>query len=292
MILLDLNQVMISNLMQQIGNHKNTKIELNLVRHMVLNSIRANNVKFRSDFGEMVICCDDKNYWRKEIFPYYKALRKEDQKKSEVDWTEVFKCLNTIREELKEYFPYRVIQIDHAEADDVIASICFEFEIGEDIEHEILILSGDKDFQQLQCLDHVKQYDPIRKTWLKCKNPEEFLWEHIIKGDRGDGIPNIRSSESCLVERVRQKPVTQKKLDQWLPSLVLTGGNPESVFDEEEVKRYKKNEKLIDLRNIPNEIRQQVLEKYYEQGGKSKIKLQNYFIKFRLKQLNQHYSEF
>lgn len=79
MIILDLNQVMISNLMAQIGNHTNIDIDENLLRHMILNTIRALNMKFKNEYGELVIACDDKNYWRKDIFPYYKAKRAEDR---------------------------------------------------------------------------------------------------------------------------------------------------------------------------------------------------------------------
>ena len=148
MILLDLNQVMISNLMMQIGNNRNNEIEEDLVRHMVLNSIRLYKGKFGKQYGELVICCDDKNYWRKQIFPYYKAHRKSDREKSPLDWNKIFTVLNTIRDELKESFPWRVLQIETAEADDIIGTLCHRFGkiLKADDDEPILILSGDKDF--------------------------------------------------------------------------------------------------------------------------------------------------
>ena len=150
MILVDMNQVMISNLMAQIGSHHNVEVQEDLVRHMVLNSLRGYRNKFAGDYGELVICCDDKNYWRKRIFPYYKANRKKYRSQSELDWSSIFNCLNAIRDELKEHFPYKVMQIDTCEADDIIATICHQE--GSHLlngSEMILILSGDKDFIQL-----------------------------------------------------------------------------------------------------------------------------------------------
>ena len=213
MIIVDLNQTMISNFMAQIGNHTNIKIEEDLLRHMILNSIRGYNAKFRYEYGEMIIACDDKRSWRKNLFPYYKANRKKAREKSEIDWNSVFDVLNRVRDELKEYFPYRVIQIDTAEADDVIGSLCHEF--GNSLE-KILIISGDKDFKQLQSYMNVKQFDPVRKRWLEEANPERYLKEHIMKGDTGDGVPNFLSKDDTFVTASRQKPLRSDKLSKWI----------------------------------------------------------------------------
>ena len=40
MILVDMNQVMISNMMMQIGNHQNAQVDENMLRHMILNTLR------------------------------------------------------------------------------------------------------------------------------------------------------------------------------------------------------------------------------------------------------------
>ncbi len=160
MQIVDLNQVMISNFMAQIGNHHNIKIEEDLLRHMILNSLRSYNAKFRNQYGEMVIACDDTRSWRKNLFPYYKANRKRDREKSELDWNAVFEILNRVRSELKEFFPYRVIQVETAEADDIIGTLCHQFG---NTSEKILIISGDKDFRQLQTYMNVRQDDPVRK---------------------------------------------------------------------------------------------------------------------------------
>lgn len=284
MIIVDLSQVMLSNLMMQIGNHTNAKIEENMVRHMVLNSLRSYKTKFGEEFGEIVIACDNTNYWRKQLFPYYKANRKKNQEKSELDWKAIFECLNKIRAELKEYFPYRVIDVESAEADDIIATLCNNY--GQFNEKDILILSGDKDFIQLHVHSHVKQYDPVRKKWVSHSNPNRYLIEHVLKGDSGDGVPNVLSSDNCFVIGERQKPLTQKKMDA-LIELGLDG-----KFDHSLARNYMRNKHLIDLSMIPEEIKEKIKESYEGQSDKGRDKLFNYFIANKLKNLMESIGEF
>ena len=274
MIILDLSQVMISTLMAQIGNHHNAEIDENLLRHMVLNSVRANRRKFADEYGEFVIACDSRHSWRKDVFPFYKANRKKTRDESELNWTMIFESLGKIRDELKEYFPYRVIQIDGAEADDIIATL-----VKENQDQRILIISGDKDFQQLQKYPFVQQYDPTRKKFIQCNAPTAFLKEHILKGDTGDGVPNFLSEDNCLVVGVRQKPVSAKKLAYWLPQ------EPDVFCNSYMLRNYKRNQQLIDFEFIPTEIQQAVVSIYNEQANKGREKLFNYFVQFKLKHL-------
>jgi hypothetical protein len=280
-IIVDLNQVMLSNLLMQLGNHTNAQLEENMVRHMILNSLRSYRTKFCDEYGEMVIACDNTNYWRKQLFPYYKANRKKNQENSEMDWKSIFECMNKIRAELKEYFPYRVIDIESAEADDIISTLVriHSFE-------KLLILSGDKDFIQLHTYGNVKQYDPVRKKWITHDDPDRYLAEHILKGDSGDGIPNVLSSDNCFVVGERQKPLTQKKIDS-LIDLDLDG-----KFDHSLARNYMRNKQLIDLRMVPQEIGAKVVESYDKQEGKGREKLMNYFIANKLKNLMESIGEF
>lgn len=288
MIILDFNQVAIANLMTSMGGDK-TQVNENLLRHMILNTIRFNKVKFEKEFGELVIACDDKNYWRKAIFPYYKAARKKHRQESGLNWNEIFRVLNSVRDELKEFFPYRVIQIDHAEADDIVATLCKEF--GRDLGNNdpILILSGDKDFGQLQKYTNVKQYDPVRKKFLRQSDPYKFLLEHILKGDVGDGIPNVLSSDDTFVSDSRQKPIRSKFIDEVLAADWPIGA---PLFNEEIWRNYNRNKKLIDLEEIPQEISIDIMASFNAQASKSRDQLFNYFIKFKLKNLTEHISEF
>ena len=276
---------MLSNLLMQLGNHTNAKLEENMVRHMVLNSLRSYRQKFSAEFGEMVIACDNTNCWRKKVFPYYKANRKKNQEKSEMDWNSIFECMNKIRSELKEFFPYRVIDIETAEADDIIGTLVSKFGQELNTGENILILSGDKDFIQLHKYNNVKQYDPTRKKWISHANPDMFLKEHIMKGDAGDGVPNVLSSDNCFVVGERQKPLTQKRLSQYM-------GLDPSQYETIIAKNYERNAKLIDLSYTPDEIRTKVMEQYESQKGKDRSKLWNYFIANKLKNLMEHLSEF
>ena len=283
MIIMDLSQVMISNLMIQLGNHTNADIEEDLLRHMVLNSVRAYNVKFKDEFGEMIIACDAGNNWRRQVFPYYKANRRKNREKSEINWTVVFETLNKVRDELKDYFPYRVIRVDGAEADDIIGTLAQTYG---NTNEKILILSGDKDFVQLQAYMNVQQFDPVQKKWRKTNDVDKFMKEHIIRGDTGDGVPNFLSADDTFVVGARQKPISQKKLDQWLNS------DPKEFCDEKMLRGYLRNQQLVDLNFIPPDIKKEVLVQYEQQAGKGRDKLFNYFIERRLKLLLESINEF
>ena len=284
---------MVSNLMKQLGNHTDAKIEEGLVRHMVLNAIRSYKQKFGEEYGEIIIACDDKNYWRRKIYPYYKANRKKSREESDIDWTTIFECFNKIRDELKEYFPYRVLKVDTAEADDIIGTLAQQYGsylVGHDT-IKILIMSGDKDFIQLQKFANVKQYDPVRKKFISHKNPELYLKEHIMRGDTGDGVPNFLSPDDVFVTKGRQKPIRQTNLDKWVNQSPETFGDIELIGDTM-VRGYKRNESLIDLSKIPSDIYNMVVTQYHEQKDKKRGDLLNYFIKFKLKNLMPLIGEF
>lgn len=283
MILLDYNQVCIANLMAQLGNHTNVGLDEGLLRHMVLNTIRSLKAKFSSDYGELIICCDDKKVWRKDIFKYYKANRKKAREDSELDWVAIFNALNTIKADLKEYFPYRVIQIEGAEADDVIGTLTLKHGQMLNTGEKILILSGDKDFGQLQVFGNVTQFDPVRKKHIKHEDPVKFTRELILKGDRGDGIPNILSPDDCLINS-RQKPLRLEKY--------INITNPREQFKDELLRNWIRNEQLIDLTFIPESIQTKVIEEYEKQDKKGREKLFNYFVAHKLTALMEHIQEF
>jgi len=286
MLILDLNQVMISNLM--VSLNREPDVNEDLVRHMILNSIRMYRQKFSAEYGELIIACDDKNYWRKDIFPYYKAHRKEDRSKSTHDWNKIFECLNKIRDELKQYFPYKVIQIERAEADDIIGVLTKKFGVylNNKSTEKVLILSGDKDFGQLQKYLNVDQYSPVLKKWIRIQDPHRFLREHIMKGDRGDGIPNFLSEDSTIISKKRQKPLASKKIDMWIDL------EPEKFCNTEMIRNYRRNEALVDLEQVPVEISEKILEQYENCKPAKRSGLLNYFIKNRLKNLMDVIQEF
>ena len=233
---------------------------------------------FTEEFGEIVICADGKNTWRKEAYPYYKANRKTNRDKSDLDWGNLFAIMNTIRDELKEFFPYKVVHIDHCEADDIIGTIVHdngtELNMGAE---KYLVLSADKDFIQLQTYANVKQYDPIRGRWLENSDPDGYLAEHICKGDTGDGVPNILSPDNCLAIKERQKAMTQKRL-------ALYKGTTENM-DEETLRRFHRNKMMIDLKEIPVKYQEEIRQEFNKPKDVGRSQLFNFFIKKKLKNL-------
>ena len=277
---------MISNLMVTLSRDSMDLSE-DLVRHMVLNSLRGHNKKFRKEYGEMVIACDSKNVWRREVFPNYKAGRKATRAKSEHDWDAIFSMLHNIKDEIRNFLPYKVIEIETAEADDIIATLVNRLQrrTGPNHAKKVLILSGDKDFIQLHN-DNVRQYNPVLSKFVgKGETPSIYIKEHILKGDRSDGVPNVLSDDNVFVEGRRQRPLSKKKIEAWVNEVFMT-------FTEEEQKNYNRNRKLIDLSCIPPELEAKIMNEFNDVKVASRDKILNYFITKKLKTLIEVIDEF
>ena len=289
MIIVDLNQIMISNLMVQLNSRNAEPLSEDLVRHMVLNSLRAHNKKFRKEYGEMIIACDSKNVWRREVFPNYKAGRKANREKSDHDWDAIFTILHNIKDEIKTFLPYKVIEIETAEADDIIATLIKSVRrlVAPEHKKKVLILSGDKDFIQLHG-PNVKQYNPVLNKFVgKGEDPSLYIKEHIFKGDRSDGIPNILSDDNVFIEGRRQRPLSKKKINSWVNDVFFY-----THFTEEEQKNYDRNRKLIDLSCIPQELRDKINNEFNDVKVASRDKILGYFINKKLKTLIEVIDEF
>ena len=224
-----------------------------LLRHLVLNSIRAVTARHKGTFGpEVVIAMDGRNYWRKNVFPHYKYKRKEQRESSGQDWSKVFELLEPLKTEFPASLPYRTIRLDGVEADDIIGILTIKY-----APHEpILIVSSDKDFIQLHTYGtRVVQYSPAKKTMIGKTHPQEYLKELILTGDKGDGIPNILSADDTFVKGTRQKPMTQKRLAEMMEQ-------PVSALSSDLLRNYKRNEQLIDLSKIPDSVATQIQEAF------------------------------
>ena len=287
MILVDLNQVLLSGLMAQIASQKGVKLEEGLIRHMILNIIRTHLKNFRQEYGEVVLCSDNRKYWRKEFFPFYKANRKKTREKSDLDWHLIFDMLSKFKQELRDNFPYKVVDVEGAEADDIIGTL-----VPRHIMHEnILIISSDGDFLQLQMYNGrseftVKQYNPAQKKFVVSENPAAELKEKIIRGDKGDGIPNVLSVSDCFVRDIRQTPISKGKFEK------LMEKNYGEWEDESAKIGFSRNQTLIDLRNIPGDIREKIINTYEETKPASKGKILDYLIANKLKSLIDVIEEF
>lgn len=258
MILFDYNQVAISSHM---AHGRGAEVDPGLMRHTILNVIRSNLVSHAARYGApVIIACDDQNYWRRTIFPHYKAGRRKQVADAAIQWRAIFDTLHAVREEIRENFPYVVMRVPTAEADDIIA------EMAENSANRTLVISADKDFCQLLSNSHVDVINPITKKFLRSDDPVRDLKEKIIRGDSGDGIPNVLSDGDTFVNLdKRQKPVTAKVFKG------LIGTDPQ-LYPLKIRDNYIRNESLISFAKIPSEIRKAVIDAYYEaaKGRRSK----------------------
>jgi len=280
MIIIDMNQITLASLMMDMNMRKSNEVDESMVRHMILNSIRLYRTQFNKDYGEVILTYDSKHYWRREYFPNYKAMRKRGREKDNKDWDTIFSVLNKIKAEFKNNLPYKYLEVYGAEADDIIATLCKTNQ-----DEKIMIISGDKDFIQLHKYPKVKQYSPILKKYVNDHNPTTYIKEHILKGDTSDGVPNVLSPDNTFVDSIRQRPLSRKKIENWLDI---------DIDDlQEEVKRnYQRNDKLINLDNIPIELEKEILYEFKEAPCGDRSKLLNYFIQSRLKNLTNEIGEF
>ena len=274
--LVDFSQIVIGSYMMA---SKFSSADMNTIRPAVLNTLRLYRTKFVSEFGELILCCDDRKSWRKELFPNYKASRKKTRSAASIDWDNLYECLNQLKEELSEWFPYKVLQVEKAEADDIIAIL-----VGLANERT-LILSSDKDFIQLHHFN-VRQYSPIQKKFVE-GDAKWSLHEKLIKGDVGDGVPNIMSDDNVFIdEGRRQKPITKKKVDAWFKI------DPEMYCSAEMLRNYNRNKQLVDLGEVPESIRINIRTQFETAAVGDRKRLLTYFINHRLKNLTENLSEF
>ena len=281
MILIDLTQVLIASLMAQTRGGKEP-INEQLVRHICLKSLAMYRKKYKNKYGELVLADVSYNVWRKDVYPYYKANRKKTRDKDDKDWNQIFDCITVMRDELKYNFPYKYICISKCEADDIIGTLCEKYGSTENI----MIISGDKDFQQLQRYGKVRQFSPITKSNIKLtkEQAEEYLIDHIIGGDTGDGVPNVLSQDDVFVSGLRQRPLSKKKREIIKDPLVAN--------DDEVDRNLSRNRSLIDLSYIPSEYKEQILQEFDNVQVAPRGGLLTYFINNRLMDLQESIGDF
>ena len=279
MIILDMNQISLANLMMNFHMNKSDELEEDMVRHMILNSIRMYRTMFKDEYGEIVLAYDSRHYWRRDIFPQYKQNRKKGRENDSKDWDSIFGLLNAMKSEFKEILPYKFIEVYGAEADDIIGTLCKEYQ-----DQKTMIISGDKDFIQLQKYDNVKQYSPILKKMVNGHNPDTYIKTHILKGDSSDGVPNVLSPDHTFVEGLRQRPLSKKKIEAWIKS--------ETGMSDEVKRNYQRNHKLINLDNTPEDLQKSILDTFNEAPYGDRSKILTYFIENKLKELTDSIGDF
>lgn len=282
-ILIDLSQIVIANCATAPfkAKRENIVVDDSFVKHMILNSLRLYNKQFRQQYGDMIICCDSKNTWRKDAFPYYKSKRAKQKQESPIDWNMVHRTMEEMFHDLDKFFPYKVIKIEGCEGDDIIGTLA-RYSKGPTI-----IISGDHDFGQLLS-DRVKQFHPIKKEFIEIEDPALFLKEQIIKGDDGDGVPNILSDDDALhTVGKRQASMFEKKVAVWVHQ------DPKHFCESAKVlKNYERNKTLIDLSQTPESLKTKIIEKSQEPANGNKQTITEYFMAHRMRNLLAVLQEF
>tara|TARA_R100001509_G_scaffold145500_1_gene102155 strand:+ start:762 stop:1619 length:858 start_codon:yes stop_codon:yes gene_type:complete len=261
--------------------------EEGLIRHFILNSLRMYNVKYREEYGRMIVCCDGGS-WRKDYYPEYKASRKKNRDSDSKDWDSIFNTFTKVRKEISEHLPFDVIHEFGVEADDIIATLVKETqEFGK---HEpVMIISSDKDFIQLHKYDNVKQYSPITRKMVTHEDPINYLREHIFRGDSSDGVPNVLSSDDTFIdEDKKQTPLSKKKIELWLDNY----NNLEEVMPSQAYRNFQRNNKVINLDEIPEEVTDKIMDKYNNIKPTPNMKALNYLIVNRLNMLTEQVGDF
>ena len=298
MIILDYSQIALSNILPFQNDIKRNTEEQNidLIRHATLSTIKSYKKKYGQEYGEVIIACDGREYWRKDAFPNYKSMRKVNRDKSDLDWKFIFNTLSEIREDLKQHFPYKVLHVDKAEADDVIAVLVKYSQEHELIQEglfaepqKVLIVSSDKDFIQLQKNKNVRQWSPMQKKYVEAsqKDIDEYITTHIVKGDSGDGVPNILSKDDVFINQERQKPFSKKRIMEFMEKGI------DACRNEEEKRNYQRNIMLVNFDYIPKQVHSTIVEAYEAtkpQGDKMKV--MDYLIKHKCRLLLDDIEEF
>lgn len=265
----------------------------NIIRHATLTSLKSYKKTYSKEFGELILCCDSGDVWRKEVFKYYKYKRKKDKAESKIDWGFVYECMNQLQQDLIDYFPYKVIAVNRAEGDDVIGVLArwiTENEQGDGLYADppkILVASSDGDYAQLHDIPDLKQYAPAAKKWIeKSKDPVKALRAHIAKaGD--DGIPSVLSPDNVFFEGIRQKPLRQNRLEEFMEQGV------DACRNEDEVAHWKRNEQLISFEHIPEDIKKSIIDAYLNcKPNKDKMKMMTYLMNNDCQMLIQDIQDF
>ena len=276
-----MNQIALASVMMQLRMDETTEVSEDMVRHMILNSIRNYVMQFKSDYVEsdadVILAWDSKHYWRRDYYPQYKAGRRKGRQESDLDWNEIFGVTNKIRDEIKENLPYKSVEVYGAEADDIIAIVSNSYD-------KVMIVSSDKDFIQLH-KENIKQWSPVTKQEVNGHDPDTYIKEHVLKGDSGDGVPNVLSPDHTFTDGLRQKPLGKKRIEKMIN---------ENMNDwSDEVKRnYQRNYKLINLQNIPKDIESNIIDEVDKSSCGDRSKLLNYFTVNKLKTLTENIGDF
>ena len=286
LMIIDFSQVVISSFCATFNVNEITSAED--VRKLTLNIIKNLTKKWKNKYPTVVIAVDSRNYWRRDIAPYYKGNRKEGREKSKIDFETIYKGMDLTLSGFEEAFPYIIMNILRCEADDVAGVLVKNFY---NKYENIMLISSDSDWTQLQKYKNVKQWSSIQGGYVHPKHggAAGTLMYKIIKGDKKDGIANILSLPDSVITKTRQKAISEAKLTKWIQKKT-----PEEFCDPNMLERFKHNKQLLDLFNIPEKYETAIMQAFLgkKDNSKSRSKIYSYLVKNRLMSLTKDIQDF
>ena len=198
----------------------------------------------KTESNSVILCQEGKKNWRYDVFEDYKSNRKEAKAKSKLDFDTFYPMADSFCEKLKQYVPniYQ-LKVEGSEGDDLIAILTKNLTP----KNEVVCVSTDRDFYQLLKYNGYSQYHPIKRQYVHVVNPERYLLEKIVVGDKGDGIPHVKPKVSVKTAA----SIVEAGLEDWL-----------SKEDPQIRANFERNKKLIDFDCIPVHVQQKVMEEF------------------------------
>ena len=256
MIIIDLSQILHAAVHSDMKTNGTKMPSERGIRIYVLNKIQYVRSKFIREFGKETVIAVDNNSWRKEVFPHYKYKRKEDRKDDNLNWDVIHGYFSNIKAELKEHFPYAIMDVYGAEGDDIVAVMC------RSLAKPVIIIGQDKDYFQLHGKGNIKQYCPIKDVLMTSVVSEipYNLFTHICRGDTSDGICSMINPSNCFVEGIRQKSLYKTYIEEAYDN--AKKGRLKEFLGKQTHKRFLENKTLIDFRCIPSDLSTKIIDTY------------------------------
>lgn len=269
-LLFDLNNLAMRNFFTKEIQPDSPNPQYQLWKYEIFSQIYWSIQKFKP-VDEIILACDGKDSWRKLLFDRYKGDR-EKKRRDDIDWDTLFAQLNSFIQDIKQHIPFKVIKVNRAEADDVIAVLC------NNIKKHTIIMSNDSDFLQLQS-STTSVYNPTKGEYLwLTEDKDVFLSKLCLKGQSKDNIFNAKTP-SDYPEELRKPPLGEKTADKIIENglndfldskqtinkkYTDVDGN-EQIYDVDFYPRgnFDRNQKLINFDNIPKIVVDRILQTYY-----------------------------
>jgi len=221
--------------------------------------------KFKPDF--VVFAFEGGNNWRKTYTAVEKARRAyKGNRVVDPEMKHYYKLIEAFRETISAHTSICCLCIDTMEADDAIAAYC---QLYSSDDHEIFIISGDKDFTQLLKLPKVRLVNPDNGKYRNTPGDKDYeadldywLFKKCVRGDGGDNVPSAfpRVRETRIKKAYNEAYEKVNFMNESWTEIVFDYDDQGNIIDKhEEIHRvgdlFEQNIILMDLWKQPAEQR-------------------------------------